>query len=141
MKETTESTETTEKNFQKGILNQISEKIIGAAINVHRELGPGLLESTYEICLAYELAEMGLSVERQKSLPVLYKKVRLDCGYRLDLLVEKKIVVELKSVEKIEPVHVAQVLSYLKLSGCNVGLLINFNVKILKYGIKRLVFD
>ena len=110
-------------------------------INVHRELGPGLLESTYEICLAYELAEMGLSVERQKSLPVLYKKVRLDCGYRLDLLVEKKIVVELKSVEKIEPVHVAQVLSYLKLSGCNVGLLINFNVKILKYGIKRLVFD
>jgi len=141
MKETTESTETTEKNFQKEILNQISEKIIGAAINVHRELGPGLLESTYEICLAYELAEIGLSVERQKSLPVLYKKVRLDCGYRLDLLVEKKIVVELKSVEKIEPVHVAQVLSYLKLSGCNVGLLINFNVKILKYGIKRLVFD
>ncbi|MBU0967449.1 MAG: GxxExxY protein [Proteobacteria bacterium] len=141
MNKTTESRETSEKGFEKEIINQITEKIIGAAINVHRELGPGLLESAYEICLAYELAEMGLSVERQRPLPVLYKRVRLDCGYRLDLLVENKVVVELKSVEKIEPIHVAQVLSYLKLSGCSVGLLINFNVKILKYGIKRLVFD
>jgi len=141
MKKTAERAETSEKDFEKEIINQISGKIIGAAINVHRELGPGLLESAYEICLAYELAEMGLFVERQWPLPVLYKRVRLDCGYRLDLLVEKKVVVELKSVEKIEPVHVAQVLSYLKLSGCNVGLLINFNVKILKYGIKRLIFD
>ena len=141
MKKTPERAETSEKDFEKEIINQISGKIIGAAINVHRELGPGLLESAYEICLAYELAEMGLFVERQRPLPVLYKRVRLDCGYRLDLLVEKKVVVELKSVEKIEPVHVAQVLSYLKLSGCNVGLLINFNVKILKYGIKRLIFD
>jgi len=141
MKKATERKETSEKDFEKEIINQITGKIIGAAINVHRELGPGLLESAYEICLAYELAEMGLSVERQRPLPVLYKSVRLDCGYRLDLLVENKVVVELKSVEKIEPIHVAQVLSYLKLSGCNVGLLINFNVKILKSGIKRLVFD
>ena len=137
----TERAETMEKDFEKETINQISEKIIGAAINVHRELGPGLLESAYETCLAYELTELGLSIERQMALPVVYKRVRLDCGYRLDLLVEKKVVVELKAIEKIEPVHIAQVLSYLKLSGCNVGLLINFNVKILKHGIKRLILD
>ncbi len=120
-------------------LNRLTEKIIGAAIEVHRHLGPGLLESTYEACLEYELQEAGLSVERQKSLPLVYKKIKLDQGYRLDLLVEKQVVVELKTVEKLTPVHNAQLLSYLKLSGCKVGLLINFNVKLLKYGIRRFV--
>ncbi|MEA3392477.1 MAG: GxxExxY protein [Candidatus Marinimicrobia bacterium] len=122
-------------------LNKITEKIIGAAITVHKELGPGLLESTYEACLTYELAECGLAVARQKELPVKYKGVKLDCGYRIDLLVEEQIVVELKAVERIEPIHIAQVISYLKLSGCSVGLLINFNVKILKDGIRRLIND
>jgi len=121
--------------------NKITEKIIASAIAVHRELGPGLLESAYEACLAFELAERGLSVERQKALPVLYRDVKLDCGYRLDLLVEGKIIVELKAVERIEPIHQAQILSYLRLSGCKVGLLINFNVKVLKTGIRRFVLN
>jgi GxxExxY protein len=136
----TESTEITEKDFEKDKERDLTEKIIGAAIAVHSELGPGLLESTYEACLAFELADQGLAVERQKALPVIYKGVKLDCGYRLDLLVEEKVVVELKAVAGIEPVHTAQVLSYLKLSKCKVGLLINFNVKMLKNGIRRLVF-
>jgi len=106
---------------------------------VHRELGPGLLESAYEACLAYELAELGLTVERQKALPVEYRGVKVDCGYRIDLLVERKVIIELKAVERLEPIHRAQLLSYLKLSGCKVGLLINFNVKVLKNGIRRLV--
>ena len=122
-------------------INNITETIIGAAIAVHRELGPGLLESTYEACLTYELAERKLAVERQKALPVKYKGVKLDCGYRIDLLVEEKIIVELKAVERLEPIHTAQTLSYLKLSGCRVGLLINFNVKVLKNGIRRLIND
>ncbi len=121
-------------------LNEITEAVIGAAIAVHRELGPGLLESAYEACLTYELTERGLKVERQKGLPVIYRGVLLDCGYRIDLLVEEQVVVELKTVERVEPIHEAQLLSYLKLSGCKVGLLINFNVKVLKNGIKRLVF-
>lgn len=120
-------------------LNTITEAIIGGAIAVHRELGPGLLESAYEACLAYELADRGLSVERQKGLPVIYRNVQVDCGYRMDLLVDGKVVVELKTVEGLEPIHEAQLLSYLKLSGCKVGLLINFNVAILKNGIRRLV--
>ena len=120
-------------------LNRITEIIIGAAMAVHRELGPGLLESAYEACLAYELPERGLSVERQKALPVRYRGVNVDCGYRIDLLVEGKVIVELKAVERLEAIHKAQLLSYLKLSGCKVGLLINFNVKILKDGIRRLV--
>jgi len=120
-------------------LNAVTEAIIGAAIAVHRELGPGLLESTYEACLAYELAERNLKVERQKGLPVTYHDAQLDCGYRVDLLVEDEGVVELKAVERVEPIHKAQLLSYLKLSGCKVGLLINFNVKVLKNGICRLV--
>jgi len=122
-------------------INNITETIIGAAMAVHRELGPGLLESTYEACLAYELAKRGLAVERQKELPVKYRGVKLDCGYRIDLLVEEKVIVELKAVERLQPIHIAQVLSYLKLSGCNVGLLINFNVKVLKDGIRRLIND
>jgi GxxExxY protein len=120
-------------------LNNISEQIIGAAIDVHRELGPGLLESTYEACLAFELAQRKLTVERQKALSVVYKDVTLDCGYRIDLLVENEVVIEVKAVERLEPIHEAQIITYLKLSGLNLGLLINFNVKVLRNGIRRLV--
>ena len=122
-------------------LNQLTEKIIGAAIEVHRNLGPGLLESTYETCLVYELGQLGLLVERQKTLPVVYKDVKLEQGYRIDLLVEGVVIVELKVVEEINSVHEAQVLSYLKLSGCPAGLLFNFNVKLLKQGIRRFVMN
>jgi GxxExxY protein len=121
------------------LVNEITEKIIGAAIAVHKELGPGLLESAYEACLVYELAQSGLKVESQKSLPVSYRGVQVDCGYRIDLLVEDQIILELKSVEKLEPIHEAQILSYLKLSGYKIGLLINFNVSLLKNGIRRFV--
>ena len=120
-------------------INDLTQQIIAAAIDVHRELGPGLLESTYEACLVFELAERGLQVERQKALPVTYKGVRIDCGYRIDLLVEGQVIVELKAVQALDPIHEAQLLSYLKLSGCHVGLLINFNVKLLKEGLRRLV--
>ena len=120
-------------------LNQITDAIIGAAIEVHRELGPGLLESAYEACLAFELTQRRLRVEQQKSLPVAFKGVKLDCGYRLDLLVESAVIVEIKSVDRLLPIHEAQLLSYLKLSGLNVGLLLNFNVTLLKHGIRRLV--
>ena len=120
-------------------INDVTEAIIGAAICVHRELGSGLLESAYEACLAYELAQRKLKIERQKALPVVYRGVELDCGYRIDFLVEDQVVVELKAVEKLEPIHEAQLLSYLKLSKCAVGLLINFNVKVLKDGIRRFV--
>ena len=123
------------------IFTTITDTTIGSAIAVHRELGPGLLESAYEACLAFELADRGLSVERQKGLPVIYRDVKLDCGYRIDLLVEDKVIVELKAVERVEPIHTAQLLSYLKLSGCKLGLLINFNVKVLKNGIRRLIND
>jgi GxxExxY protein len=119
--------------------NEITEEIIVSAIAVHRALGPGLLESAYEACLAYELTERGLAVERQKGLPVIYRGVNVDCGYRIDLLVEGLVVVELKAVDKLGPIHEAQLLSYLKLSGCQVGLLLNFNVKMLKQGIRRMV--
>jgi GxxExxY protein len=120
-------------------LNQITERIIGAAIEVHRALGPGLLESAYQACLAFELAQRGLHVEQQKPLPVVYRDVRLDCGYRLDLVVEDQVIIEIKAVDKLAPIHEAQLLSYLRLSGCQVGLLINFNVDILKHGIRRMV--
>ena len=122
-------------------INKITETIIGSAIAVHESIGPGLLESAYEACLAFELADRGLSVERQKALPVIYRDVKLDCGYRLDLLVEEKVIVELKAIDKLLPIHSAQLLSYLKLSGCKVGLLINFNVKILKSGLRRIIND
>ena len=122
-------------------LNQLTEKIIGAAIEVHRHLGPGLLESTYETCLVYELERLDLIVERQKALPVVYKDDKLEQGYRIDLLVEGVVIVELKVVEEINSVHEAQVLSYLKLSGCPAGLLLNFNVKLLKQGIRRFVMN
>jgi len=117
--------------------NDISGKIIGCAIEVHKALGPGLLESAYEECLFYELKEAGIRVERQKPLPVVYKEVKLEAGYRIDLLVEGKVVVELKAVEALNDVHTAQVLTYLKLSGCKLGLLMNFNVTKLVDGIRR----
>jgi GxxExxY protein len=118
---------------------ELTEQIIGAAIEVHRSLGPGLLESAYQACLAHELGLRKLSFECERSLPVKYKGVQLDCGYRLDFLVEDKVVVELKAVESVLPVHEAQLLTYLKLTGCRVGLLINFNVPVLKDGITRRV--
>jgi len=119
--------------------NEITRAIIGAAIEVHKRLGPGLLESAYEECLLHELRTRNLSVERQKGLPVIYKEVKLDCGYRLDLLVEGRVVVELKSVENLAPIHEAIILTYLRLSGQRTGLLINFNVTVLKDGVRRFI--
>ncbi|MGA2149797.1 MAG: GxxExxY protein [Bryobacteraceae bacterium] len=124
---------------EKERLNGITQAIIGAAIQVHRVLGPGLLESAYEACLAFELKKRGLSVEQQKPLPLIYEQVKLDCGYRIDLLVEGVVVVEVKSIDALAPIHEAQVMSCLKLSGCKVALLINFNVPLLKDGIRRFV--
>ena len=118
-------------------LNELSEKIIGCAIKVHRTLGPGLLESTYEVCLVHELKKAGLQVERQVSLPIFYDGIKLDADYQLDVLVEDKIILELKSVEKLLPIHKAQILTYLKLADKKLGLLINFNVTVLKNGLKR----
>ncbi|HEV2118339.1 MAG TPA: GxxExxY protein [Terriglobales bacterium] len=126
---------------EKDQLDQITRRIIGAAIEVHRALGPGLLESAYEACLAFELAEAKFKVERQKPLPIVYKEVTLDCGYRLDLLVEDRVVVEVKAVDEIAPIHTAQLLSYLRLLNKRVGLLINFHVRVLKDGITRVVND
>jgi GxxExxY protein len=119
--------------------DRITDAIIGSAIQVHRALGPGLLESAYEACLAFELIERGLKVEQQKPLPLIYRQVKLDCGYRLDLLIENRVIVEIKSIEQLAPIHQAQLLSYLKISGYKVGLLINFNVRVLKSGIVRMV--
>jgi GxxExxY protein len=119
--------------------NQLSHEIIGCAIKVHQELGPGLLESTYEVCLEYELIQKGIIVERQKALPVVYNSIKLDAGYRIDLLVGNEVIVELKSVDSLLPIHEAQLLTYMKLSGKKLGLLINFNVKLLKAGIVRRV--
>jgi GxxExxY protein len=119
--------------------SQITEKIIGCAINVHSALGPGLLESAYQECLYYELRKNNLYVKKEKSLPLIYESVKLECGYRIDLLVENRIVVEIKAVEALNDVHLAQVLTYLKLSNNRIGLLMNFNVAKLKEGIKRVV--
>jgi GxxExxY protein len=116
----------------------VTGKIIGAAIEIHRVLGPGLLESAYEACLIHELRLRNLKVESQKSIPVFYKDVTLDCGYRADLVVEDQVIVEIKSVSNLAAIHEAQLLSYLKLSGCQIGLLLNFNVKYLKEGIRRM---
>lgn len=124
---------------EKEELNDLTDKIIGAAIAVHRELGPGLLESAYEVCLEFELKDRGLLVERQKELPVVYRGLNIDAGYRIDLLVNGKVVLELKAIDALAPIHEAQMITYLKLSQCRVGLLINFNVQLLKKGIKRLV--
>jgi GxxExxY protein len=118
--------------------NDISGKIIGCAIEVHKSLGPGLLENAYQECLHYELINSGLKVEKQKPLPLVYKEVRLDAGYRLDLIVEEKVIIEVKSIEAINDIHIAQLLTYLKVSNCRLGLLINFNVLRLTEGLKRL---
>ena len=118
-------------------INALSERIIGFCIEIHRALGPGLLESAYEECLCFELASADIKFERQKSLPLEYKGVRLDCGYRLDLVVDDLVVIELKAVERVLPIHEAQLLTYLKLTGLPLGLLINFNVPLLKEGVTR----
>lgn len=119
--------------------NEITEAVIGAAIKVHRELGPGLLESAYQECLFYELVKNGLIAEKEKPLPLVYEEVKLECGYRIDLFVEKRIIVEIKSVETLNDVHLAQVLTYLKLSNTRIGLLINFNVTKLTNGVRRVI--
>ena len=120
-------------------INDLTQIILDCSYRVHSALGPGLLENAYEVCLFYELNLNGLKVEKQKSLPLVYKDIKLDVGYRLDLLVENQVIVEIKAVENLNEVHTAQVLTYLKLSECKIGLLLNFNVKSLKYGIKRLI--
>lgn len=117
----------------------IFKKILDSSFKIHTELGPGLLESAYEECLFYELNSIGLKVAKQKPLPLIYKEVKLDIGYRVDLMVENKIIVEVKSVENMNEVYFAQLLTYLRLSGCKLGLLVNFNVKHLKDGIKRII--
>jgi len=119
--------------------NEISKIIFDCALKVHKALGPGLLESSYEECLFYELKKYGVSVEKQKSLPLIYEDVKLDIGYRIDIIVENKVIIELKAVETLNDVHFAQLLTYLKLTDCKLGMLINFNVALIKNGIKRVV--
>jgi GxxExxY protein len=119
--------------------NQISKTVFDTALTIHKTLGPGLLESAYEECLFYELNQCGLIVEKQKPLPLVYKEVKLDVGYRIDLLINKKVIIEVKAVEAINEIHLAQVLTYLRLSNCKLGMIINFNVTMIKDGIKRVV--
>ena len=119
--------------------NDISKIVFESALKVHRSLGPGLLESAYEECLFYELKKLNLSVEKQKALPLIYEYVKLDVGYRIDIIVENKFIIEIKSVVELNDVHLAQLLTYLKLSNCKLGLLINFNVRLLKEGVRRVV--
>jgi GxxExxY protein len=119
--------------------NEISNRIIGLAIEVHQSLGPGLLESAYKECLYYKLLKSGFSVIKEKPMPLIFEEVKLECGYRIDLLIESKVVIEIKSVETLNEVHFAQILTYMKLGGYKLGLLINFNVFLLKNGIKRVV--
>jgi GxxExxY protein len=121
------------------IENRLATIVIGAAIKVHSALGPGLLESVYKECLFYELTKRGLHVEKEKSLPVVYEEIKMDCGYRLDLLVENRLIIEVKAVEELNKIHTAQVLTYLKVSGCQLGLLMNFNVLLIKDGIRRII--
>jgi GxxExxY protein len=125
--------------MKKSLENELSSKIIGAAIEVHSQLGPGLLESTYEVCLFHELKQAGLEVKQQIPLPVVYKDVKLNAGYRIDLLVEDKVVIEIKSVDALAPIHTAQILTYLKLTNLKLGLLMNFNTMKMKDGIKRVL--
>jgi GxxExxY protein len=121
-------------------INQITEKIIGCAIEVHKRLGPGLLESAYEECLSYELQSIGLKIDRQVAIPVVYKDIKLECGYRIDILVENTVIIELKAIEAFAPVHEAQILTYMKFANKTIGLLMNFNVVMLKNGLKRYKF-
>jgi GxxExxY protein len=120
--------------------NEITQRIIGCAIEVHKNLGPGLLESAYEECIVFELNRAGLSTKRQVATPVIYKDIKLECGYRIDILVENTVVLELKVVDDINPVHEAQILTYMKFSNKQIGLMINFNVVLLKNGIRRFIF-
>jgi GxxExxY protein len=120
-------------------INQITERIIGCAIEVHKYLGPGLLESSYKECLAYELENAGLNIEIEKPVPIIYKSIKLDCGYRMDILVENLVIIELKTLEGFNLVHEAQVLTYMKFAEKRIGLLINFNVLLLKDGLKRYI--
>lgn len=119
--------------------NEISKVIFDLGLKIHRNLGPGLLESAYEECLFYEIRKLGLKVEKQKALPLIYEEVKLEVGYRIDLLVENKLIIEVKSVESLSDIHLAQVLNYLKLSGCKLGLLINFNINLFKNGVRRVI--
>lgn len=119
--------------------NEIASIVFESALKVHKRLGPGLLESAYEECMFYELKKKNLKVEKQKALPLIYDEVRLDVGYRLDLIIEEKFIVEIKSVENLNDIHLAQILTYLRLSNCKLGLLINFNVILLKNGVKRVI--
>ena len=119
--------------------NELARIVFDWALKVHQSLGPGLLESAYEECLYYELRKTGLNVEKQKSLPLIYEEVKLDVGYRIDIIVENKLIIEIKSVEALNDVHFAQLLTYLKLTNCKLGLLINFNVSLIKNGVKRVV--
>jgi GxxExxY protein len=121
-------------------IEEIFKRILDCSYKIHTALGPGLLESAYEECLYYELIQSGLKVEKQKALPLIYEHVKLDAGYRIDLLVENTVIVEIKSIESLSDIHMAQILTYLKLSGCKLGLLVNFNVYHLKDGIKRVIF-
>lgn len=121
------------------IENELSNKVIGLAIEVHKALGPGLLESAYKECLLYKIQQEGLFVEKEKAMPLVFEDVRLECGYRMDLLVENKLVIEIKSVDALNDVHLAQTLTYMKLGNFKLGLLINFNVILLKYGLKRVI--
>lgn len=118
--------------------NELSKIVFDAALKVHQNLGPGLLESTYEECLFYELKKTGLKVEKQKALPLVYEEIKLDVGYRLDIIIEDKLIIEIKAVESLNELHFAQLLTYLKLTNCKLGMLINFNVKLVKQGIKRI---
>ena len=133
-----EGTKFTKDKFME-LENRLSNQIIGLALNVHKELGPGLLESSYKECLYHEIKESEIIVEKEKPLPLIYKKVNLEIGYRIDLLVDNKLVIEIKAVEALNDVHLAQVLTYLKLSKCRLGLLINFNVSLLKKGLQRVI--
>lgn len=119
--------------------NELAKIVFESGLKVHRELGPGLLENAYEECLCYELLQNGLSVEKQKPLPLVYQEVKLDAGYRVDLFVERKLIIELKAVESLNDLHMAQILTYLKLSNCKLGLLINFNTVLFKNGVRRVV--
>jgi GxxExxY protein len=119
--------------------NQISKIVFDAALRVHKALGPGLLESAYEECLFYELKKLGLKVEKQKALPLIYEDVKLEVGYRVDIIIEDKFIIEIKAVEDLNDIHLAQLLTYLKLSNCKLGMLINFNVALIKNGIKRVI--
>jgi len=120
-------------------INEITSEIINKSIKVHRVLGPGLLESAYKECLCFELNKSGLYIEKEKALPLIYEDVKLDCGYRIDIMVENKVIIEVKSVDALIDIHMAQILTYLKLTNSKIGLLINFNVELLKNGIKRCI--